>query len=84
MAALDANFRIGVDQELKPQAAQRARGERIQIPSVFFVPSVVETYASIRNWPPRMIWSWSTQMSKLRPTTSMCVDENHSAPVCAP
>src|SRR5271155_3843095 len=41
-------------------------------------------YASIKNCPPRMICWPSTQMSKFRPTTSMWVDEYHSAPVCAP
>jgi uncharacterized protein (DUF885 family) len=40
--------------------------------------------ASIRNLPAFMICSSSAQMSNLRPTTSMCVDENQSAPVCSP
>src|SRR5713226_4853464 len=41
-------------------------------------------YTSTRNFPSRMICSSSTQMLNFRPTTSMCVDESHSAPVCAP
>src|SRR5579883_2984597 len=41
-------------------------------------------YAPIMNFPPRMICSRSTQMSKFRPTTSMCVEEYHFAPVCTP
>ncbi len=39
---------------------------------------------SIRNCPYDMIWRPSTQMSKRVATTSMCVDEDHLAPVWAP
>ena len=48
-----------------------------------FLCAVVD-YASIKNWPACMICSPSIQMLNLRPTTSMCVAEYQSAPVCAP
>src|ERR1700680_3933127 len=41
-------------------------------------------YASTKNFPSRMICWSSTQISNFRPTTSIWVDESHSAPVCAP
>src|SRR5215469_9959193 len=48
----------------------------------------VFSYAAIRNRPSRMICSSpssdSNQMLKPSPTTSMCVDEYHGAPVCSP
>ena len=37
----------------------------------------------IRNFPLPITWSPSNQMSKLRPTMSMCVVARHSAPVCS-
>ncbi len=40
--------------------------------------------SSIRNRPFSMICRPSTQISNLRPTTSMCVPEYHFAPVCSP
>jgi len=49
-----------------------------------FSPRPVVSYASTKNFPSRMICSSSTQMLNFRPTTSICVDESHSAPVWAP
>ena len=39
--------------------------------------------AQIRNSPRSMIWSPSNQMSKFRPTQSMCVVETQFCPVCS-
>src|SRR4029077_8878651 len=47
-------------------------------------PTAFRPYASTKNFPSRMICWSSTQISNFRPTTSICVDESHSAPVCAP
>src|SRR5439155_7363444 len=44
----------------------------------------IRPQGSIRNFPCFIICSSSTQMSNFRPTTSMCVEEYHCAPVCAP
>src|SRR5579863_6979764 len=41
-------------------------------------------YASTKNFPSCIICCSSTQILNFRPTTSICVDESHSAPVCAP
>lgn len=38
----------------------------------------------MRNCPARMMGMSSAQMSNCVPTTSICVEESHCAPVCAP
>jgi hypothetical protein len=47
-------------------------------------PTGAAAYASTKNFPSRIICSSSTQMLNFRPTTSIWVDESHSAPVCTP
>src|SRR5580700_10352265 len=72
-----------------PTGAKRSGGTCCSLTPPYFLRLLhLQTpkapYPSTKNFPSRIICSSSTQILNFRPTTSICVVESHSAPVCAP